>query len=99
MYLEVILSLFVFMFSAYFIFHYLNMFCVEKQVFKFFAAHLVTRATHLVTLLRLTCDLFRDSLVVQRKSHNSLTTHSWLAKIFVTHFATYSIAKCPETAF
>ena len=33
------LSLFIFMFSAYLIFHCLNMFCVEKQVSKFFATH------------------------------------------------------------
>ena len=33
------LSLFVFMFSAYFIFIVLNTFCVEKQVLKFFMTH------------------------------------------------------------
>ena len=30
---------FVFMFSAYFVFHYLNMFCVLKQVSNFLATH------------------------------------------------------------
>ena len=33
------LSLFVFMFSAYFVFHCLNMFCFEKQVSEFLATH------------------------------------------------------------
>ena len=33
------LSLFVFMFSAYFVFHCLNMFYVEKQVSEFLATH------------------------------------------------------------
>ena len=33
------LSLFVFMFSAYFVFHCLNMFYFEKQVSEFFATH------------------------------------------------------------
>ena len=37
------LSLFVFMFSAYFVFYCLNMFCVEKQVLEFFATQLATR--------------------------------------------------------
>ena len=31
------------MFSAYFVFHCLNMFCVEKQVSEFFATQLATR--------------------------------------------------------
>ena len=31
------------MFSAYFVFHCLNMFCVEKQISKFFAIQLATR--------------------------------------------------------
>ena len=42
-FLEVIFSLFVFMFSAYFVFHCLNMFFVEKQVSEFFATQLATR--------------------------------------------------------
>ena len=33
------LSLFVFMFCAYFVFHCLSMFCVEKQVLEFLATH------------------------------------------------------------
>ena len=37
------LSLFVFMFSAYFEIHCLNMFCVEKQVLEFFVTQLATR--------------------------------------------------------
>ena len=31
------------MFSAYFVFHCLNMFCVEKQVSEFFATQLMAR--------------------------------------------------------
>ena len=37
------LSLFVFMFSTYFFFHCLNMFCVEKQVSELLATQLVNR--------------------------------------------------------
>ena len=37
------LSLFVFMFSFYFIFHCLNLFYVEKQVLEFFTTQLATR--------------------------------------------------------
>ena len=33
------LSLFVFIFSAYFVFHCLNMFCFEKQLSEFLATH------------------------------------------------------------
>ena len=39
MFLEVIFITFVFMFSAYFVFHCLNMFYVEKQVLEFLATH------------------------------------------------------------
>ena len=31
------------MFSAYFVFHYLNMFCAEKHVLEFFVTYLATR--------------------------------------------------------
>ena len=74
------LSLFVFMFSAYFVFHCLTMFCIEKQVSEFFVAQLATRQSRnpnrefiqklLAAHLRLVC--------------NSLVTHSRLAKIFAT---------------
>ena len=67
------LSLFVFMFSAYFVFHCLNMFCVEKQVSKFFATHLATYATH---------ENFCDSTVAQCK----LRVHQ---EAFATHLVTY----------
>ena len=55
-FLKWFLSLFVFIFSAYFVFHCLNIFCVEKQVSEFFATH-----------SRLTRDSFCDSQVTQRK--------------------------------
>ena len=61
------------MFSAYFVFHCLNMFCVEKQVSKFFATHLATYATH---------ENFCDSTVAQCK----LWVHQ---EAFATHLATY----------
>ena len=68
------LSLFVFMFSAYFVFYCLNMFCVEKQVLEFFSTQLVTRQSwnpsrkFIQKLWRLT--------------HDSLATHKQLEKIF-----------------
>ena len=62
------------MFSAYFFFHYLNMFCVEKQVSEFFATHLVTRKNF--------SDSFCDSSVVQHKS--------WVhPEAFATHLTTH----------
>ena len=70
------LSLFVFMFNAYFFFHCLNMFYVEKQVSEFFTTHL---ATHIVT--RMTHENFRDLLVVQHK----LRVH---LEAFMTHLTT-----------
>ena len=70
------LSLFVFMFSAYFVFHCLNMFCVEKQVCELFATYLTTRATH-----KNFRDSFHDSPVAQRK----LRVHP---EAFATHLAT-----------
>ena len=62
------------MFSAYFVFHYLNMFCVEKQVSEIFATHLATCENF--------SDSFCDSSIAQRKSWvhpeaftTNLTTH------------------------
>ena len=64
---------FVFLFSAYFVFHCLNMFCIEKQVSEFFATRENFRNSS------------RDSPVAQRKSWvhlEALATHLWLAEIF-----------------
>ena len=61
-------SLFVYMFSTYFVFHCLNMFCVEKQVLKFFVTHLATRQSwnpsreHIQKLLQFTRENLHDSL-------------------------------------
>ena len=75
--LEVILSLFLFMFSAYFVFHCLNMFCFEKQVLEFLATHfgylreLLVLATH-----------FGDLQVTSpsyKFTQNSFVTHSRLS--------------------
>ena len=83
------LSLFVFMFSAYFVFHCLNMFFVEKQASEFFATQLATRQSRnpqsrvhpeaLATHSRLT----HNSLVTHsRLARDSLAIHSRLEKIF-----------------
>ena len=64
------------MFSTYFVFHCLNMFCVEKQVSEFFATHLQLAkifATHLAThQLRNTSREFIQKL--SRLSRHSLVT-------------------------
>ena len=56
---------FVFLFSAYFVFHCLNMFCVEKQVLEFFAIQLATRPV---------------AKPQSRVHPEALATHSWLAR-------------------
>ena len=55
------------MFSVYFVFHCLTMFCIEKQVSEFFAAQLVTRQSR---------NPSREFI------QKLLATHSRLAKIF-----------------
>ena len=77
------------MFSVYFIFHCLNMFCIEKQVSEFFAAQLATRQSWnlsrefiqklLATHSRLARDTLatRDSLAT-RENFRDWT--SWLAQ-------------------
>ena len=62
------------MFSAYFVFHCLNMFYVEKQVLEFFATQLATRQS------RIPSHEFIQKL--WRLTHDLLATHSRLAKIF-----------------
>ena len=78
------LSLFVFMFSAYFVFHYLNMFCVEKQVSKFFVTQLVTRKSRNLSrkFIQKFWWLTRD-----------------LRKFLRLNLATCPVTKCPEIAF
>ena len=69
------LSLFVFMFSAYFVFHCLNMFCVEKQVSESFTTHsrlVKIFATHLTTR-----ENFHDSLNHETPRNNFLKGFSW----------------------
>ena len=85
------LSLFVFMFSAYFVFQCLNMFCIEKQVSEFFAAQLATRQLRnpsrelIQKFLATHSRLARDSLAAcSRLTRGLLATHSQLAKIFAT---------------
>ena len=90
------LSLFVFIFSAYFTFHSLNMFCVEKQVSKFFMTHSrLTKifAIHLMTHLSRnpSCEFIQKTFATHSwlacdslATRDSLATHSWLAKIFET---------------
>ena len=69
------LSLFVFMFSAYFVFHCLNMFCVEKQVSESFTTHsrlVKIFATHLTTR-----ENFHDSLNHETPRNNFLKGFLW----------------------
>ena len=59
------------MFSVYFVFHCLNMFCIEKQVSEFFAAQLATRQS------RNPSREFIQKLLAthSRLTRDSLTTH------------------------
>ena len=78
------------MFSAYFVFHCFNMFCVEKQVLEFFVTHSQLAkifATQLAT---------HQSWNPSREFVQKLL---WLAKIFATRFVTSPVVKRIETAF
>ena len=58
------LSLFVFMFSVYIVFHYLNMFCVEKH-FSRLSSRLASHETPVASSSRSFPDSSRDSLVTR----------------------------------
>ena len=107
------LSPFVFMFSVYFVFHCLNMFCIEKHVSEFFAAQLATRQSRnpsreliqklLATHSRLACgslatrESFRDWN--SRLARDSLATCSRLAKIFATEPRNSPSRETPRNSF
>ena len=83
------------MFSAYFIFHCLNMFCVEKQVLEFSATQL---ATQLATRQsRIPSHEFIQKL--WRLTHDLLATHSRLAKIFATVPRNLPNRETPKNSF
>ena len=86
MFLEAILSLFVFMFSAYFVFHCLNMFCVEKQVLEFLATH-----SGYLRKLPVLATRFGDLKVVS-------SSCEFTQKGFATH-SRLAVAKRLESAF
>ena len=67
------LSLFVFMFSAYFVFHCLNMFYVEKQMSEFFAIQLATRQSWNPNreFIQKLSWLTRDSFATRENFHDS----------------------------
>ena len=76
-FLKWFLSLFVFISYAYFVFHCLSMFCVEKQVSEFLATH--SRDLQVARLkLRVLATCFGD-LPVARPSCE------FIQKLFVTH--------------
>ena len=87
--------LFVFIFSAYFVFHSLNMLCVEKLVSEFFATQLVTRQSQNPNheFIQKLWRLIHDSLTTRSR----LTRDLW--KFSRLNMATRPIAKCPESAF
>ena len=106
------LSLFVFMFSVYLVFHCLTMFCIEKQVSEFFAAQLTTRQSRnpsrefIQKLLATHSRLARDSLATRenfRDWNSRLAACSRLTrdsrKFSRLNLATRPVAKRPETAF
>ena len=87
------LSLFVFMFSAYFIFHCLNMFCVEKQV------SLLVLATLASTSFGYSFWQLTQSWNASREFIQKLlqfTRDSWK---FLRLNRDSLVVKCPETAF
>ena len=68
-------------FIVYFVFHYLNMFCIEKQVSEFFAAQLATRQSRnpsrefIQKFLATHSRLARKSLATRKNFHDWT---SWL---------------------
>ena len=102
------LSFFVFMFSVYFVFHCLNMFCIEKRVSKFFAAQLATRQSRnpsrefIQKLLATHSRLARDSLATRenfRDWNSRLAACSRLAKIFATEPRDSPSRETPRNSF
>ena len=100
------------MFSAYFVFQCLNMFCIEKQVSEFFAAQLATRQSRnssrelIQKLLATHSRLARDSLATRenfRDWNSQLAAGSRLTrdsrKFSRLNLATRPVAKRPEIAF
>ena len=81
------LSLFMFMFSTYFIFHCLNIFYAEKQVLEFFATHLATRQSQNPSreLIQKLSWLTRD-LLATRENLCDLTSHETPRNNFLKSF-------------
>ena len=89
------------MFSVYFVFHCLNMFCIEKQVSEFFAAQLASRQ-FIQKLLATHSRLARDSLATRenfRDWNSQLTTCLRLAKIFATEPGDLPSREMPKISF
>ena len=90
------------MFSAYFVFRCLNMFCIEKQVSEFFAAQLATRQSRnpsrefIQKLLATHSRLARD-LLATRENFRDWTSR--LAKIFATEPHDLPSRKTPRNSF
>ena len=96
------------MFSVYFVFHCLNMLCVEKQVSEFFATQLATRQSRnpsrelIPKLLATHSRLARDSRKFSRlklATRGWLATHSRLAKIFATEPRDSPSRETPRNSF
>ena len=79
------------MFSAYFVFHCLNMFCVQRQVSKFFATQLATRQSR-----NPSCEFIQK---FWQLTHNLLATHSRLAKIFAIEPCDSPSREMPRNSF
>ena len=100
------------MISVYFVFHCLNMFCIEKQVSEFFAAQLATRQSRnpsrelhpeafggsLAACSRLTRDSRKFSRL-KLATRGLLATHSQLAKIFATEPRDSPSREMPRNSF
>ena len=99
------------MFSAYFVFQCLNMFCIEKQVSEFFVAQLATRQSRnpsrefIQKLLATHSRLARDSLATRENfrdllaARGFLATYSRLAKIFATEPRDLPSRESPRNSF
>ena len=95
------LSLFVFMFSAYFVFHcFKHVFCWKTgvRVFHDSLASCETRKKHFLRIFWFSSKEVCDSLASEHSSHKK-NYENFMKIVFRTHHATCPVAKHPKTAF
>ena len=85
---------FLFMFSAYFVFHCLNMFYVEKQVLEFLATH-----SGYLRKLPVLATRFGDLKVVSSSSERVASSHRRVSRLTRDSARDSPITKRPKSAF